>query len=41
MNQAKAKVDHLYQEALEAINYLGYKAQLLRELTGYMLLREK
>jgi len=41
LNKAKEKVDHLYQEALQAINYMGYKAQLLRELTGYMLLREK
>ncbi len=36
---AKEKVDTLYQAALESINYLGQKAQLLRELTGYMLQR--
>jgi farnesyl diphosphate synthase len=41
IKKAKEKVDHLYQEALEAINYLGHKAQLLRQLTKYMLLREK
>lgn len=39
--EAKEKVQSLYQEALEAINYLGHKAQLLRELTGYMLQRKK
>ncbi|RDI45167.1 polyprenyl synthetase family protein [Aquicella lusitana] len=41
MQHAKDKVQQLYQEALEAINYLGDDAQLLRELTGYMLQRQK
>jgi farnesyl diphosphate synthase len=41
VHKAKEKVDWLYQEALEAINYFGHKAQLLRELTGHMLLRGK
>ena len=40
MSRAKDKVQALYLEALEAINYLGRKAALLRELTGRMLLRE-
>jgi farnesyl diphosphate synthase len=39
--QAKEKVQALYQEALEAINYLGHKAQLLRELAGFMLQRKR
>lgn len=39
LQAAKDKVQSLYQEALEAINYLGHKAQLLRELTGHMLQR--
>lgn len=38
---AKEKVESLYEEALEAINYMGHKAQLLRELTGHMLQRKK
>lgn len=41
LNKAKDKVQTLYQEALEAINYLGLRAQLLRELTGYMLERKR
>ncbi|TAK73015.1 MAG: geranyl transferase [Gammaproteobacteria bacterium] len=40
LDQAKDKVQILYQEALMAINYLGDRAQLLRELTGYMLQRQ-
>lgn len=39
MTAAKEKVEALYQEALESINYLGAQARLLRELTGYMLQR--
>lgn len=38
---AKEKVNSLYEEALETINYLGHKAQLLRELTGCLLQRNK
>lgn len=38
---AKEKVHSLYEEALETINYLGHRAQLLRELTGFMLQRKK
>ncbi len=38
---AKEKVQSLYEEALEAVNYLGHKAQLLRELTGHMLQRNR
>lgn len=41
LEAAKEKVQALYQEALEATNYLGQQAQLLRELTGYMLQRKK
>lgn len=37
---AKAKVAQLYEEALEAINYLGQDAQLLRQLTTFMLTRQ-
>lgn len=40
LSKAKEKVQSLYQEGLEAINYLGVKAQLLRELVGFMLLRK-
>jgi farnesyl diphosphate synthase len=36
---AKQKVQTLYEQALEEINYLGQKAQILRELTAYMLQR--
>lgn len=39
--QAKEKVKSLYIEALESINYLGHQAQLLRELTNYMLIRHR
>ncbi len=38
---SKLKVQTLYQQALEAINYLGHHAHLLRELTHYMLQRNK
>ncbi len=38
---AKDKVQSLYQEALEAINYFGHRAQMLRELTGHLLERSK
>jgi farnesyl diphosphate synthase len=41
LDQAKDKVQTLYQNALEAINYLGSKASLLRELAGKMLERKK
>lgn len=41
LQAAKLKVESLYEEALETINYLGNKAQLLRELTGYMLQRNR
>lgn len=39
--KAKDKVQSLYQEALESINYLGDQAQLLRDLTNLMLQRKK
>lgn len=38
---AKDKVQSLYQEALESINYLGEKADLLRELAKMMLRRQR
>ena len=41
LNQAKEKVESLYEQALNAINYLGHKAQILRELAGFMLQRNK
>lgn len=41
LEAAKDKVQTLYQEALETINYLGSRAKLLRELTGKMLERNK
>ena len=41
LNKAKDKVQSLYQAAFESINYLGQKAQLLRELTMYMLERRR
>jgi geranylgeranyl pyrophosphate synthase len=41
MQNAKDKVQSLYQEALDAINYLGSKAQLLRVLTKELLDRKK
>lgn len=41
LNAAKEKVNSLYQNALESINYLGHRAQLLREVTGRMLNRQK
>lgn len=37
LEEAKQKIQSLYQEGLEAINYLGDRAQLVRELTGVML----
>jgi farnesyl diphosphate synthase len=39
--EAKDKVQMLYHEALEEINFLGSRAQLLRELIGQMLSRNK
>lgn len=39
--EAKAKVQSLYQAALESINYLGERAHLLREITNSMLVRQK
>lgn len=41
INAAKEKVEDLYQQGLEAINYLGQQAQLLRELVTNMLERKK
>lgn len=41
MQAAKDKVQSMYQEALESINYLGEKAGLLRELAKVMLERKK
>ncbi len=41
INEAKSKVQLLYSQALEAINYMGNKAQLLRDVTSVMLLRNK
>lgn len=41
LTQAKEKVQSLYEEALEAINYLGHHAKLLRELTSALLLRDR
>jgi len=41
LNPAKDKVEALYQQALEAINYLGNQAQLLRDLISFMLQRIK
>ena len=40
MNKAKEKVEALYEQALTCINYMGHKAQILRELTAYMLQRK-
>lgn len=40
LNEAREQVQALYQRALEAIDYLGHKAKLLRDLTGYMLQRK-
>lgn len=40
LNEAKRKIEHLYEEALECINFLGAKAQLLRALTGYIFQRK-
>lgn len=37
IREAKEKVDALHREALEAINYLGRRAHLLRELAERML----
>lgn len=41
MEKAKEKVQYLYENALESIDYLGEQAKLLRELTKHMLSREK
>lgn len=41
MEVAKKRVHSLYDEALESINYLGHKAQLLRDLTSFMLQRDR
>lgn len=40
LTKAKNKVESLYEEALEAIDYLGERAQMLRQLTGFMLRRK-
>ena len=39
LDTAKEKVELLYQEALEAINYLNARATVLRDLTSHMLQR--
>jgi farnesyl diphosphate synthase len=41
IDQAKDKVQNLYENALETIDYLGAKARLLRELTDHLLHRKK
>ena len=41
IEKAKEKVDSLYQDALEAINYLGDNAEALRELARKMVERDK
>lgn len=41
LQKAKNKVQSLYENALESINYLGSKAQLLRQLTEEMLNRNR
>lgn len=39
--KAKDKIQSLYQQALETINFMGHRAHLLRDLTGFMLQRHK
>jgi farnesyl diphosphate synthase len=41
VTEAKLKVESLYEEALQAIDYLGSKAKLLREIAAFMLRRKK
>ncbi|MBV9576716.1 MAG: polyprenyl synthetase family protein [Gammaproteobacteria bacterium] len=41
LQAAKDKVQFLYQEAIESINYLGHQARLLRELTSQLLQRNR
>lgn len=41
LKRAKEAVEHLYERGLEAINFMGNKAQLLREITGFMLKRQR
>jgi len=41
LSAAKDKVQTLYATALESINYLGHRAQLLQELAQMMLQRKK
>jgi farnesyl diphosphate synthase len=41
LDNAKLKVQALYQEALETINYLGNKASLLRDITNQLLTRNR
>ena len=41
LDEAKEKVQALYNDALDAINVFGHRANLLRELTGYLLQRKK
>jgi farnesyl diphosphate synthase len=41
MQAAKEKVESLYQQALESIDYLGDRAYLLRELAKKMLQRDR
>lgn len=40
IDAAKNRVEQLYQEALEQINYLGHRADTLRALTEQMLTRQ-
>lgn len=41
LDHARQKVESLYEQALQAINYLSTDAQILRELANVMLKREK
>ncbi len=40
LEEAKDKIQTLYQQSLEAINYLGERAQLLRQLVTYLIERK-
>lgn len=40
LEKAKEKVESLYEQALESINYFGDSAQILRDLAAYMLQRK-
>lgn len=41
LSTAKEKVDELYQQALDVIDYLGNRADLLKQLAGQMLKRDR